>query len=178
MIPFSNIGIKQQEGIMERKDEFPGLFYPGGIVWEVESTHKYDAIREIVRRATVFNETDGLDVERFTERVIEREKLQSTGFGHGVAVAHGRTPDVDESIVALGVSRTGIEYDAIDDEPVHLLFIVANHPDKQMDYLRILSSLVALVRNSSFRLELLSCLCQEEMQKKLRGALSSRIAAQ
>jgi PTS system nitrogen regulatory IIA component len=159
---------------MKRGDGHPELFYPGSVVFDLESSNKYDAIREIIRRAPVFQA--GLDRSSFTERVIEREKLQSTGFGHGVAVAHGRTTDVDRPRIALGVSRDGIAFDAVDGKPVHLLFIVANHPDKQMDYLRILSTLVALVRNDAFRRELLCCGRPEDARRKLYEAFVSRYA--
>jgi PTS system nitrogen regulatory IIA component len=161
---------------MKRGDEYPELFDAGSVVFDLTSANKYDAIREVIRRAPVFDEADGLDAARFADRVIEREKLQSTGFGHGVAVAHGRTPDVRESRIALGVSRDGIPFDSVDGRPVHLLFIVANHPDHQMDYLRILSSVVAVVRNDRFRRELLSCDEAEDVRKRLADAFASRFA--
>lgn len=162
---------------MEHMDERPDFSDPGSVVWELESTNKYDAIRELIHRSTVFDSAGDLDVSSFAERVIEREKLQSTGFGHGVAVAHGRTPDVRESRIALGVSRSGIEYDAIDGKPVHLLFIVANHPENQMDYLKILSTLVAQVRNDTFRRELLSCTSKEGIRARLCEAFASSLHA-
>jgi PTS system nitrogen regulatory IIA component len=142
-------------------------FDPGTIIWNLTSTNKFEAIRELIARAPVFAEHCALDIGDFTERVIERERLQSTGFGHGVAVAHGRTPDVDEPTIALGISHSGIDFEAYDGEPVHLLFIVANHPDQQMDYLHILSTLVAMVRNELFREELLNCGRLNEVQQKL-----------
>ncbi|TVQ38243.1 MAG: PTS sugar transporter subunit IIA [Spirochaetaceae bacterium] len=146
------------------------FFETGSVVWEIESTDKHDAIREIVFRAPVFRTVANLDLNGFAETVIDRERIQSTGFGHGVAVAHGRTPEVVQSAVALGVSRKGIDYDSFDGRPVHLLFIVANHPEQEMDYLQILSALVTLVRNRTFRQELLACLSCDELQHKLSCA--------
>lgn len=146
------------------------FFDSGSVVWDVRSSGKYDAIREIIHRSPVLGSINKLDPDEFAEIVIQREKLQTTGFGHGVAVAHGRSPAIEDSEITLGVSKEGIDYDAVDGHPVHLLFIVANHPDKQMDYLTILSSLVSLVRHASFREELLSCMCQEEIEEKLSQA--------
>ena len=142
-------------------------FDSGSVIWELTSTDKFDAIREIIRSAPVFTEHESLELEDFTRIVIEREELQSTGFGHGVAVAHGRTAQVTEPTIALGISHEGIEYDAYDGEPVHLLFIVANHPEHQMDYLHILSTLVGMVRDEFFRRELLDCPHEREVQQKL-----------
>ena len=148
-------------------------FTNGSVVWDVNSTDKYHAIREIVGRSEVFRRVPGLDPEHFGDVVIAREQQGSTGFGYGVAVAHGRTPEVSTSQIALGVSKQGIDYNAIDDRPVQLLFIVANHPDQQMDYLKILSALVSLVRDAAFREELLNCISEKDLEQKLCSSFSA-----
>lgn len=153
-------------------------FDPGSVIWELKSTDKFDAIREIIDNASVFSEFESLPAEEFADIVIEREKLQSTGFGHGVAVAHGRTRHVSEPTIALGISREGVDYDAYDGRPVHLLFVVANHPDQQMDYLHILSTLVAMVRDELFRREILGCTDAETVQEKLCAVFSRLIEQQ
>lgn len=154
-------------------DQQPSFFNTGSVVWDLKSSNKYDAIREVVFRSPLFESLPELDLEDFAERVIARERIQSTGFGHGVAVAHGRTYQVEGSHVCLGVSRKGIEFDAVDGEPVYLLFIVANHPDLQTDYLSILSTLVSIVRNQAMRGELLACISGEELELKLLHAIES-----
>ena len=153
------------------------FFDPGSVIWDLRSTDKYDAIREVIQGAPIFTNHSRLDVENFTRVVIEREQLQSTGFGHGVAVAHGRTDEVAEPTIALGISREGIEFDSVDGEPVHLLFIVANHPDHQMNYLKILSTLVAMVRDELFRREILTCREASDAQEKLCSVFTRMIEA-
>lgn len=143
------------------------FFDSGSVVWELESEAKTDAILEVIQRSPIFKNITGFDLNDFYEIVLKREALQSTGFGHGVAVAHGRTPMVDDTVVALGVSRQGIDYQALDNRPVHLLFVVATHPDARVNYLKVLSSLITLVRQESFRREIFACLCQEEIEEKL-----------
>lgn len=148
------------------------MFSRGSVLWNVRSENKYDALREIVTEASVFGAVPELDIEDFTERVLERERMQSTGLGHGVAVAHGRTEQVTEPVVALGISREGIDFEAIDGHPVHLVFVIANHPDQQVFYLRILSKLATLGRNADFRAELLDCSCPNDVEGKMCEALS------
>lgn len=149
------------------------FFEPGSVVWDVASSDKFEAIAEIIHRSSAFKRVPGLDLTEFTNRVVERELEQSTGFGHGIGVAHGRMACVEHSTIALGVSHGGIDYGAIDGRPVRLLFIVANHPEKHVDYLTILSSLVALVRNDKFRMQLLGCSHQEEAEQKMHTAFST-----
>ena len=151
------------------------FFHTGSVVWELQSSDKYEAIREVIYRAPVFRTISGLDLNEFADVVVHRERLLSTGFGHGVAVAHGRTPTVDGSHIALGVSRHGIEYASPDGQPVYLLFVVANHPEQQMDYLQIISTLARLLRNDAFRRELLSCVCGDEVERKMSNAFTEQI---
>lgn len=143
------------------------FFDSGSVVWELESENKFDAIREVIDRSPIFKSIPDFDLADFYGIVEQRELIQTTGFGHGVAVAHGRTPMVDDTVVALGVSRQGVEYDAMDKKPVHMLFVVATHPDRRLNYLKVLSSLITLVRQESFRREIFACLCQEEIEDKL-----------
>lgn len=153
----------------------PTFFEPGSVVWDVASSDKYEAIAEIIHRSSAFKKVPGLDLTEFTNRVIERELEQSTGFGHGIGVAHGRMACVKHSTIALGVSHDGIEYGSIDGRPVHLLFIVANHPEKHVDYLKILSCLVTLVRDDAFRRQLLGCAHREEAEKKMHTAFNTAL---
>ncbi|MCA1754627.1 MAG: PTS sugar transporter subunit IIA [Spirochaeta sp.] len=152
------------------------FFSDGSVVWNIESTDKFEAIREIVYRSQVFRQAPQLNIEDFASKVIAREKVQSTGFGHGVAVAHGRTPEVTVPLVALGIFTEGLEFGAMDNQPVQLLFVVANHPDSEMDYLKVLSCLVGLVRNELFRRELLSCESRKELERKLHTSFSNFLA--
>ncbi len=151
-------------------------FETGSVIWDLQSADKFDAIREVIRRSHVFRSIQGLDLSRFEQTVIAREKLQSTGFGHGVAIAHGRTTQVGASHIAVGFSRNGVDYGAIDGKPVHFLFVVATHPESTVDYLRILSSLVTMVRNDAFRSELRKCLCGEDAEQKLCSTFGAIMA--
>lgn len=141
------------------------LFTPGTVVIELESTEKYTAIQELIRKAKVFQDLP--DREAFEKAVFEREKLQSTGVGHGVAFAHGRLPEVTSLKVALGISRKGIEFDSVDGKPVHLLFVFATHPSMHVDYLSCLSSLAKMVKREGFQEEILACYEETEVTNKL-----------
>lgn len=152
------------------------LFEDGTVLTDLKSTTKTEALRELISRAKVFDSIT--EREDFERSVLSRESLQSTGMGHGVAIAHGKSNNIDKIKVALGISRTGIEYDSIDGEPVYFLFLIANPPGKQMEYLMTLSALVRLVRNEIFRNELLACTICEEIQRKLMNNLRLIMARQ
>ncbi len=151
-------------------------FETGSVVAELASVEKFAAIRELIQRAPVFRKIPNL--ASFEEAVITREKMQSTGFGHGVAVAHGRIPGLARVLIGFGLSRRGIPYDAADGKPVHLLFIIASPPHLSLDYLQILSSLVRCLRERPVRESILACPGAPEIVTLIREALANDLGRQ
>ena len=143
-------------------------FNHGTVVNDLQSTEKFGAIHELLSSAPVMKEID--DLEYLEHAVVHREKIQSTGLGNGIAVAHGKCMAVGNVVIALGISRKGIEFDAADGRPVHFLFVVANPPGMQLEYLLALSVLVRVIRDDNFRDELLSCYDPMEIENRLNRA--------
>jgi PTS system nitrogen regulatory IIA component len=86
-----------------------------------------------------------LTPEQVFESLIGRERLGSTGMGHGVAIPHGRVPGCDHAVGAFLKLEHGIDYDAIDGEPVDLLFalMVPDHfTDEHLDLLAQVAQLL------------------------------------
>jgi nitrogen PTS system EIIA component len=150
-----------------------GCFGHGTVVCDLESTDKFQAIHELISNAPVFRDIDGLD--HLEHAVVQRERAQSTGLGSGVAVAHGKCPAVDTVVIALGVSRKGIEFEAMDGDPVHFLFLVANPPGSQLEYLLALSVLVRVIRNEQLRGELMHCYDPVEIETRLGRAFRASL---
>jgi PTS system nitrogen regulatory IIA component len=147
--------------------ESVSYFTSGSVILDLKSREKYKAINELIDKTPIFRAAENFNIESFRNKVIEREKIQSTGIGHGVAVGHGRVEGINSIYLTLGISQEGIEYNAIDNNPVHLLFLIANNPKHQIYYLRILSALVSMVRAVDFREEILCCCEQEKVEQLL-----------
>ncbi len=144
-------------------------FQDGSVVCDLEAVEKYSAIHELLSKAPVFKQIDNLSA--FEQVVIEREKKLSTGLGHGVAFAHGKTDAVNSMYIALGISRQGIEYKALDNKPVHLLFIVANPVDGHIEYLSLISGLSRILRDDIFREKILAMTDVKKIEFEFRQAL-------
>jgi len=149
-------------------------FEDGAVVPQLENTEKFAAIAELIRRAAVFRAIG--DLSAFEKAVIEREKSQSTGFGHGIAVPHGRIDGIGRVVIAFGISRKGIAYGAPDGEPVRLLFVIASPPHMSMDYLQALSALVRILRDDRLREKLLASGDPEEARTTIRDAFVGCLA--
>jgi PTS system nitrogen regulatory IIA component len=111
----------------------------------------------------------------FEDAVITRERQQTTGFGHGVAVAHGRVKGVPRVLIALGISRAGIPFDAPDGAPVHLLFVIASPPELSLDYLQALSTLVRCLRDKTDRDRLIDAASAAEIEERMRAAFGAQL---
>ncbi len=116
---------------------------------------KFVAINEVIDRCTIFH--DLLDLDRFKRAVKRREQIETTGIGHGVAIAHGKIIHLDHIKVGLGLANCqGVDYNAKDNMPVTLLFVIASTPSRQLEYIKTLSAILRSVRDDSLREELLS----------------------
>jgi fructose-specific phosphotransferase system IIA component len=65
------------------------------------------------------------DKDQALHAILEREKTMSTGIGHGVAIPHGKSNGVKGLVAALGISKKGIPFESIDQQPVHILVLMA-----------------------------------------------------
>ncbi len=105
------------------------------------------------------------------EMLHKRETLGSTGIGKGVAIPHGRTTAVLEVKIAFGKSEEGLEFDAIDKKPVHLIFMVMAPPhDENNRYLPVLGKLVEIVSESKNRKKLMKVETFEDLVALFQGA--------
>ncbi|MGI6433014.1 MAG: PTS sugar transporter subunit IIA [Sphaerochaetaceae bacterium] len=123
------------------------------VVCHITCDSKQQAINEVIDECAVF--TCLADIKQFKAAVMTRELLESTGIGHGIAIAHGKVPGLNRVIIGLGLSVDGISYDAADNEPVHFLFVIASSPTRQLEYIRTLSTLLRSVSSPQVRSELL-----------------------
>lgn len=145
-------------------------FRGGTVVQNLVSRDKYEAIHELIDKAPVFVSSDSGPL--VADAVIRREKVLSTGLGRGVAVAHGTTEAVSDIIIALGISEAGIDFDAFDEAPVHLLFVIANPPHRQPDYLVALAAVTRLMRDEGFRAALRDHVPAHEIEGRICAAFA------
>jgi len=96
---------------------------------------------------------NGYDRQSLLDAIMEREKLGSTGIGHGVAVPHVKLDAVDTAEIAFGRSAQPIDFEAIDDEPCSLFFLILGpaRQDAQEKYLQTMAKISRLMRNADIR---------------------------
>jgi len=101
--------------------------------------------------AEVIGLLPSIDPDQAMAVVMEREKLGSTGIGHGIAIPHGRLPDLDAPVVALARHVEGVDFDAIDGQPVHIVVVLLAPENEDRSHLEMLASLARTLQQESVR---------------------------
>jgi PTS system fructose-specific IIC component/PTS system nitrogen regulatory IIA component len=128
------------------------IYRPEYIKVNLEAEDKEEAFEELVDH---FCGASGIKTRQpILKAVQERETKMSTGIKKGIAIPHGKTNAVDRIYGVLGISRKGVDYDALDGNPVHLLFLILA-PEKDTEtHLRLLKRLAALLDDPQFYSEM------------------------
>lgn len=87
----------------------------------------------------------------FLKAVVKREKKGSTGFGHGVAVPHVKTTEVTRCVAAVGLHVAGIDFNALDRQPVHAVFLLLSPEEQPEAHLDAMESLFGTLSQETFR---------------------------
>jgi len=94
--------------------------------------------------------SSGLTQDHVFDRLLERERLGSTGLGHGIALPHARMAEIDQAYGAFVQLTEPVDFDAIDGEPVDLAFALLVPEEATQEHLQLLASLAALFNEESF----------------------------
>lgn len=112
---------------------------------------------------------EGYDPAEIFHRLVERERLGSTGLGHGVALPHSRMGDKVETLGAFIKLDKAIGFDSPDGEPIDLLFALLVPEHHTDEHLKILAALAGMFSNGDFCKNLRQCHTDEELYKHLSG---------
>ena len=128
---------------------------------------KEDVLKRLVDVAVEVKELPAKD--RFYQAVVDRENLVSTAIGMGVAIPHAKLPVYSDFFVAVGILSKGVDWNAIDDSLVRLVFLIGGPDDRQTDYLKLLSSLTVAMRDEQLRRRLLTAPSPQAVVAILKG---------
>lgn len=102
------------------------------------------------------------DINRFREAVFDRERKSSTGLGEGIAIPHAKSRGVTRPGLAAMVVPSGVDFDSIDGEPVHLIFMIASPHQASDAHLDVLARLSTLLIDEDFRKNVLEAATPED----------------
>lgn len=121
------------------------------ILPDLKATQRDDAVGEIVDALVEANALSPELRDEFVKSIIKRENRGSTGFGHGVAVPHVKHSSISEMAVAVAVSQKGVEFNALDKQPVYSIFLLLSPEDKPEEHLDAMEAIFGSLSQETFR---------------------------
>lgn len=128
---------------------------------ELKATNKDDVISELA--TLLAHNHPEIEPDKLIHTLLDREKLGSTGIGHGVAIPHGKFPNLNRMLVGFGRSAKGVSFDAQDSKAVHIFFVLVAPENATSLHLKALARLSRLLKEDSFRSRLLHCQTSKEI---------------
>ena len=121
------------------------------VLTDLAATSRDDSIAELVDALVTASALSPELKDEFVKAIIKREKRGSTGFGHGVAVPHVKHTAISRMAVAIGISRSGIDFNALDKQPVYSIFLLLSPEDKPEDHLDAMEAIFGNLSQDTFR---------------------------
>jgi PTS system nitrogen regulatory IIA component len=130
------------------------------IITELKSSDKKGVLEELTLPVSQITRADHKELMRV---LIEREHLGSTGIGDGIGIPHGKLKGLDSLILGFGLSKKGVNFDAMDGKPTHIFFLLLT-PENSTDlHLKLLARISKVLKGESFKEKILQASDKEEV---------------
>lgn len=120
------------------------LITPNAIIPALKANSKKQVLQIVAEKAAALT---GLDERDVFNTIIQREKLGSTGVGNGIAIPHGKLANIDKIIGVFARLETPVDFEALDDQPVDLVFLLLAPESAGADHLKALSRIARVLRD-------------------------------
>ena len=126
--------------------EIADILQPNGVIANLRAANKRQALQELAKRAP---QLSGKHERAIFDVLLERERLGTTGIGHGTAVPHGRMPDLTQIHGVFARLEKPVDFEAIDNQPVDLIFLLLTPANSGADHLKALARISRLLRDKA-----------------------------
>lgn len=127
------------------------IIVKNAIIANLESTERDDVLQELVDAMVASGELPEDMKAEILEHLIEREQSGSTGFGKGVAIPHARSEKLEGMSATIGISQKGVDFNALDKQPVYSIVMLLSPADKQDEHLQAMESIFRNLQDATFR---------------------------
>lgn len=125
--------------------EISDFVSPETVATDLKATSKKQVLEELARRAA---EVTGQHERAIFDVLLERERLGTTGVGRSLAIPHGKLPDLDRLYGFFALLAKPVDFDAVDDQPVDMVFLLLAPEGAGADHLKALARVSRLLRDS------------------------------
>lgn len=146
---------------------------PQAVAADLRATSKKQLLQQLSHRAAALT---GLEERRILETILERERLGSTGFGGGVAIPHGKIEGLNKVFGLFARLNGAIDYDALDHQPVDLVFLLLAPQGAGADHLKALARVSRIFRDRTIIEKLRGSTSADAIYAMLANSAHSRAA--
>ena len=150
------------------------ILSPAQIIPEMQASNRWEAIDELLTNLISTAKIKQEHREQIAAVVKKRESSMSTGIGFGIGIPHASTDLIYEVVGALGRSRKGVNFDALDNQPVNLVMLFLVPQGQFQKHLHTLASIAKLLHNKEFRQALEAAPDAEAMYAIIKGQSSAK----
>jgi len=136
------------------------------VVGTLVGRSKADVIEELA--GVLARDHGEIDRQRLIQALEDRERLNSTALGDGVAIPHGKLPGLKRVLAAFGRSLAGVDFQSLDGKPTHLFFLLVAPEDSAGAHLKALARISRLLKEETFRRRLMEAPSARELFETIR----------
>lgn len=127
------------------------LVVADAVIADLKARERDDAIAELVDALVAAGAAPGALRDTLVDQILAREKNGSTGFGKGVAVPHVKHDDLPSMAAAIGISQAGVDFNALDKQPVYSIFLLLSPKSKPDEHLQAMETVFSNLQKDKFR---------------------------
>ncbi len=137
------------------------ILHKDSIIADLKSTDKKGVLEELATSVANIAQTKASQIVKV---LLEREELGSTGIGGGIGIPHGKLASINSIVLGFGLSREGVDFDSLDNKPVHIFFLLVTPSNSTGSHLKVLAQISRLLKQSSFKDSLMKTESVDEIQ--------------
>ena len=141
------------------------VLHKEAIIVDLKALDKKGVLEELV---TPVARISGLKHDYLVRVLLDRERLGSTGIGEGIGIPHGKLKDLDSLILGCGLSRKGVDFEAMDGLPTHIFFLLVTPENSTGLHLKLLARISKILKNEYFKQKLLEANDSDEIYSIIR----------
>jgi len=144
-------------------------FKKNNIIIKSGAKDRWSLLEEMIELSIRNKEIQKEDKESVLKALVEREKSMSTGIGNGVAIPHCTTGKVHEISIIMGISERGIDFKAIDNNPVRIIILILVPKNKLTQHIKTLANIAKMMSDEQLREKILSLKTADSLFKLLKN---------
>ena len=146
------------------------LLQESAVLLDLDGRTKWEAIEVLTDRLVGTEQVSSEHRDTVHAALVAREKSMSTGMEQGIAIPHTSVDQVEATAVALGVARSGIDFESIDGRPTHLVILLVNPANQTKAHIRTLAEIARLLSSAELRAGLVTAPSPGDVLATIRAA--------